>query len=211
MIVLSRRLCQLYAGLLLYGVSLAMMLNAALGLDPWDVFHQGLADLTGLSFGTATVITGVVVLLFWIPLRERPGLGTVSNVLVIGPTVDITSPLLPTPHTLLPSFLLLAAGIVLNGVASGAYIGAGFGPGPRDGLMTGIHRRSGRSLRLIRTSIELSVLAVGFLLGGTIGLGTVLYAVTIGPLVQFFLPVLTPAPRPAGKEDLSRQEAERSD
>ncbi|GHF15301.1 membrane protein [Streptomyces spiralis] len=203
--MLLRRLCQLYVGLTLYGVSLALMLHAALGLDPWDVFHQGLADRTGLSFGTATLITGVVVLLLWIPLRQRPGLGTVSNVLVIGPTVDATSWLLPTPHGLLLRLLLLTAGIVLNGVASGAYIGAGFGPGPRDGLMTGIHRRTGRSLRLIRTAIELFVLILGVLLGGTIGLGTLVYALTIGPLVQFFLPLLTPSPLSAEEDDLSHQ------
>ncbi|MFF1278734.1 YitT family protein [Streptomyces marokkonensis] len=190
--VLLRRVCLLYAGLTLYGVSLALMLHAALGLDPWDVFHQGLADRTGLSFGTVTLLAGLVVLLLWIPLRQRPGLGTVSNVLIVGPTVDATSWLMTAPDGLVPRLLLLAAGIVLNGVASGAYLGAGFGPGPRDGLMTGIHHRTGRSLRGIRTGIELSVLILGALLGGTVGLGTVAYALAIGPLVQFFLPRLTP-------------------
>ncbi|MET9822758.1 MULTISPECIES: YczE/YyaS/YitT family protein [Streptomyces] len=204
--VLLRRVCQLYAGLVLYGISLALMVHAALGLDPWDVFHQGVADRTGLSFGTATLLAGAVVLLLWIPLRQRPGLGTVSNVLVVGPTVDVTSWLLPSPEGLVPRVGLLALGIVLNGVASGAYLGAGFGPGPRDGLMTGIHRRTGRSLRGVRTGIELSVLAVGFLLGGTAGVGTVAYALCIGPLVQFFLPRLTPSPRAVLPESASGAE-----
>ncbi|MFE0019850.1 YitT family protein [Amycolatopsis sp. NPDC059021] len=195
-----RRLCRLYLGLALYGVSLALMVHAALGLDPWDVFHQGFAGRAGLSFGTATVLTGVLVLLCWIPLRQRPGLGTVSNVLVIGPTVDLVSPLLPTPHGLLPRFALFAVGLVLNAAATGWYLGAGFGPGPRDGLMTGIHRRTGHSLRLVRTAIEVSVLIVGFLLGGTVGLGTLAYALGIGPLVQFFLPRLTPG-QTGGKEN----------
>ncbi|MBQ0952989.1 YitT family protein [Streptomyces coelicoflavus] len=193
--MLLRRVCQLYAGLALYGISLALMLHAVLGLDPWDVFHQGVADRTGLSFGTATLLAGAAVLLLWIPLRQRPGLGTVSNVLVVGPVVDLASWLLPSPDGLAPRVCLLALGIVLNGVASGAYLGAGFGPGPRDGLMTGIHRRTGHSLRGVRTFIELSVLVLGVLLGGTVGLGTVAYALAIGPLVQFFLPRLTPSPR----------------
>ncbi len=187
-----RRVVQLYLGLGLYGTSVALMLHADLGLDPWDVFHQGAARHLGLSFGTVTMLTGAAVLLLWIPLRQLPGLGTVSNVLVIGPVVNLVSAVLPDPRALVPRLLLLAAGLVLNGVASGAYIGAGFGPGPRDGLMTGYHRRTGRSLRLTRTVIELSVLAVGVLLGGTVGVGTVMYALSIGPLVQFFLPMLTP-------------------
>jgi uncharacterized membrane protein YczE len=195
--VLFRRLCQLYAGLALYGASMALMIHANLGLDPWDVFHQGLARRLPLSFGAVTMVTGAAVLLLWIPLRQRPGLGTVSNVVVIGLAVDATSALLPTPHAIVPRLALLACGIVLNAVAGGAYIGAGFGPGPRDGLMTGFHRRTGRSLRLTRTAIEVTVLVLGILLGGTAGLGTLAYALTIGPLVQFFLPLLTPAPRPA--------------
>jgi uncharacterized membrane protein YczE len=195
--VLFRRLCQLYAGLALYGASMALMIHANLGLDPWDVFHQGLARRLPLSFGVVTMVTGAAVLLLWIPLRQRPGLGTVSNVVVIGLAVDATSALLPTPHALVPRLALLTCGIVLNAVAGGAYIGAGFGPGPRDGLMTGFHRRTGRSLRLTRTAIEVTVLVLGILLGGTAGLGTLSYALTIGPLVQFFLPLLTPAPRPA--------------
>jgi uncharacterized membrane protein YczE len=188
---LTRRLLQLYAGLVLYGSSMALQIRASLGLDPWDVFHQGLAEHLGLSFGTVTMIVGAAVLLLWIPLRQLPGLGTVSNVFVIGLSVDAALSLLPAPHGLPLRFAVLAAGIVLNGLAGGLYIGARFGPGPRDGLMTGLSRRTGRSVRLMRTSVEVSVLVLGLLMGGTVGLGTVAYALAIGPLVQFFLPLLT--------------------
>jgi uncharacterized membrane protein YczE len=198
--VMPRRLLQLYAGLILYGVSLALQIRAGLGLDPWDVFHQGISDKTGLSFGTIVIITGALVLLAWIPLRQKPGVGTISNVFVLGIVVDITLSLLGDVHGLGYQLALLATGVTLNAVAGAAYIGAGLGPGPRDGLMTGLVRRTGRSVGVIRTSIEVSVLAVGFLLGGTLGLGTVVYAVSIGPLLQFFLPAFTigpPVPVPA--------------
>lgn len=187
---LVRRLAQLYAGLFLYGFSMAMMLEAALGLDPWDVLHQGLARYLPVSFGTVTIVVGAVVLLLWIPLRQWPGLGTVSNVFMIGFSVDFGLWLLPTPQTLAVRIALMVTAVVLNGLAGAAYIGSHFGPGPRDGLMTGLAARTGGSLRLIRTGIEVSVLAVGFLLGGTVGVGTVLYAVSIGPVVQFFLPLV---------------------
>jgi uncharacterized membrane protein YczE len=190
-LLLTRRLVQLYAGLAFYGLSMALMIKAALGLDPWDVFTQGISRHVPLSFGTITMIVGAVVLLLWIPLRQWPGLGTISNVFVIGFSVDAGLRLLPAPHGLPLRLAAMAAGIVLNGVASGLYIGARFGPGPRDGLMTGYVRRSGRSIRLVRTTIEVTVLAVGWLMGGQVGLGTVLYALAIGPLVQFFLPMLT--------------------
>ncbi len=196
----TRRLAQLYAGLLLYGASMALQIRAGLGLDPWDVFHQGVADRTGLSFGTVVVITGAVVLLAWVPLRQRPGIGTVSNVVVIGVAVDASLALLPAAGSTSVGLAMLLAGVGLNGVASGAYIGAGLGPGPRDGLMTGLVRRTGGSVRVVRTSIEIGVLAVGAALGGTVGLGTVLYAFSIGPLVHVLLPrltVATPAPAPA--------------
>ena len=196
----TRRLAQLYAGLLLYGASMALQIRAGLGLDPWDVFHQGVADRTGLSFGTVVVITGAVVLLAWVPLRQRPGIGTVSNVVVIGVAVDASLALLPAAGSTSVGLAMLFAGVGLNGVASGAYIGAGLGPGPRDGLMTGLVRRTGGSVRVVRTSIEVGVLAVGAALGGTVGLGTVLYAFSIGPLVHVMLPrltVATPAPAPA--------------
>jgi uncharacterized membrane protein YczE len=186
-----RRLAQLYAGLVLYGASMALQIRAGLGLDPWDVFHQGVSDRTGLSFGTIVVITGAVVLLAWVPLRQRPGIGTVSNVFVIGIAVDASLALLPAAGSTTVGLAMLLAGIGLNGVASGAYIGAGLGPGPRDGLMTGLVRRTGGSVRTVRTSIEVAVLAVGAALGGTVGLGTVLYAVSIGPLVHVLLPRLT--------------------
>jgi uncharacterized membrane protein YczE len=194
----GRRLAQLYAGLVLYGASMALQIRAGLGLDPWDVFHQGVADRTGLSFGTVVIITGAVVLLAWVPLRQRPGIGTVSNVFVIGIAVDASLALLPEAGSTPVALAMLLAGVGLNGVASGAYIGAGLGPGPRDGLMTGLVRRTGGSIRVVRTSIEVTVLAVGAALGGTVGLGTVLYALSIGPLVHALLPRMTvPQPTPA--------------
>jgi len=189
-----RRLTQLYAGLVLYGVSMGMQLRAGLGLDPWDVFHQGLSERVSWSFGTVTIVVGALVLVLWIPLRQWPGIGTVSNVIVIGIAVDATLAVLDAPSSLWARVLLLVGGIVLNGVAGGCYIGAGLGPGPRDGLMTGLVRRTGGSVRLVRTGIEATVLLVGWALGGTVGIGTVLYAVSIGPLVHFFLPRLTVAP-----------------
>jgi uncharacterized membrane protein YczE len=184
------RLVRLYAGLLAYGASMALMIESRLGLNPWDVFHQGLSLRTGLSIGVASIVVGAFVLLLWIPLRQRPGLGTISNVVVIGLAVDATLWLLPTPDHLAVRAAFLLAGIVSNGVATALYIGARLGPGPRDGLMTGYAARSGRSIRLVRTVIEVTVLASGFLLGGTVGLGTVLYALMIGPLAQFFLRIL---------------------
>ena len=190
-----RRLAQLYAGLVLYGASMALQIRAGLGLDPWDVFHQGVSDRTGLSFGTVVIITGAIVLLAWIPLRQRPGFGTVSNVFVIGIAVDVALALLPDAGSLPVGAAMLVAGVALNGVAGGAYIGAGLGPGPRDGLMTGLVRRTGRSVRLVRTSIEVTVLIAGAALGGTVGIGTVVYALSIGPLVHVLLPRMTVAPR----------------
>ncbi|WBB67307.1 hypothetical protein [Micromonospora sp. WMMD812] len=199
----ARRLTQLYLGLALYGVSMALMIRSGLGLDPWDVFHQGLSRITGLSFGTVTIAVGAVVLLLWIPLRQRPGLGTVSNVVVIGLVVDATLALLPTGGPLWARIGLLVVGIVANGAATGLYLGARLGPGPRDGLMTGyVARRPGRSIRLVRTVIEVTVLALGWLLGGTVGLGTVAYALSIGPLAQLFIPlcaVADPDVDPSGR------------
>jgi uncharacterized membrane protein YczE len=189
-----RRLAQLYAGLVLYGASMALQIRAGLGLDPWDVFHQGVSDRTGLSFGTIVIITGAFVLLAWIPLRQRPGIGTVSNVFVIGVAVDASLAVLPDAGSLPVGAAMLIAGVVLNGVAGGAYIGAGLGPGPRDGLMTGLVRRTGRSVRLVRTSIEVTVVVAGAALGGTVGIGTVVYALSIGPLVHALLPRMTVAP-----------------
>ncbi|WP_128378587.1 YczE/YyaS/YitT family protein [Streptomyces cavernae] len=176
-------------GLTLYGASSALLLSVDLGLEPWGVFHQGLSELTGLTIGVVTTVIGAVVLLLWIPLRQRPGLGTVSNVLVIGVAMDGTLAVLPEVHATAVRVPLMVAAIVLNGLATGLYIAAAFGPGPRDGLMTGLHRRTGRSIRLIRTALELAVVTTGFLLGGTVGVGTLLYALAIGPLAQVFLRV----------------------
>ncbi|MGW3727224.1 membrane protein YczE [Streptomyces sp. NPDC000851] len=186
---LIRRLTQLYAGLALYGASSALLVKSGLGLEPWNVLHQGLAERTGLSIGTVLIIVGAAVLLLWIPLRQRPGLGTVSNVFVIGVVMDGTLAVVPPAHTLAVQVPLMLAGVALNGIATGLYIAARFGPGPRDGLMTGLHRRTGRSIRLIRTAVEVTVVVTGFALGGTIGVGTLLYAVSIGPLAQLFLRV----------------------
>lgn len=195
---LGRRLIQLYVGLALYGASSALLVEAGLGLEPWGVLHQGLAELTGLSIGVVSIIVGAAVLLLWIPLRQRPGLGTVSNVFVVGIAMDATLAAVPEMHGLAVRIPLLLAGIVLNGVATGLYIAAHFGPGPRDGLMTGLHRRTGRSIRLTRTAVEVAVVITGFVLGGTIGIGTVLYAVSIGPLAQLFLRVFAVPPASDG-------------
>ncbi|MEV8018487.1 hypothetical protein AB0O76_19530 [Streptomyces sp. NPDC086554] len=184
---LARRLIQLYVGLALYGASSALLVESGLGLEPWNVLHQGLAELTGMSIGVVSIFVGAAVLLLWIPLRQRPGLGTVSNVFVVGLAMDGTLALVPDAHALAARVPLLVAGIVLNGVATGLYISARFGPGPRDGLMTGLHQSTGRSIRLMRTLIEVAVVATGFTLGGTVGVGTILYALAIGPLAQFFL------------------------
>ncbi|MDG4796593.1 hypothetical protein [Micromonospora sp. WMMD1082] len=197
-----RRLTQLFVGLFLYGFSMALMIRSGLGLNPWDVFHQGLSRLTGLSMGTVVIGVGALVLLAWIPLRQRPGIGTVANVVVIGLAVDATLALLPPGGPLPLRIALLTCGIVGNGAATALYLGARLGPGPRDGLMTGlVARRPGRSLRLVRTVIELGVLATGALLGGTVGVGTVAYALTIGPLAQLFLPLFDVAePGPPAPE-----------
>lgn len=193
--VMTRRLIQLFFGLVLYGLSIALIVRADLGLDPWDVLNQGVferfARPAGISFGIVVNLIGLAVLLLWIPLLQKPGVGTVANVLVIGTVANVGLDWIPTDLDLSLRAGLLIAGIVLNGVASGAYIGAGLGPGPRDGLMTGIVARTGWPVKWVRTALELSVIAVGWLLGGSVGLGTVLYAVTIGPLVHVFLPMFT--------------------
>jgi uncharacterized membrane protein YczE len=189
--MMTRRLVQLLLGLSLYGASMALMVRAGLGLDPWDVFHQGLAGRVGLSIGLVVNIVGAGVLLLWIPLRQWPGIGTIANVLVIGTAMDLSLLVLPDLDGLPVRGAGLALAVVANGVAGALYIGAGLGPGPRDGLMTGLARRTGWPIRRVRTGIELTVLAAGWLLGGTVGVGTVLYAFAIGPLVQVFLPLFT--------------------
>lgn len=189
-----RRLLQLYAGLALYGLSIALLARSALGLMPWSVLDQGISRSTGISLGASSVLVGVVVLLAWVPLRQRPGLGTVSNVVVIGLALDASLAVLPEVSSWPARVLLVLAGTVLNAVATAAYIGVRLGPGPRDGLMTGLVRRTGRSVRAVRTGIEVVVVLAGVVLGGTLGPATVLYALTIGPLVQLLLPVLSVAP-----------------
>jgi uncharacterized membrane protein YczE len=187
---LLRRLPRLFGGLVLFGVGIALMVRADLGLAPWDVLHQGVASRTGLAIGTVTILTGVVVLALWLPLRERMGIGTVANALVIGLVVNATLAVVEAPDPLWARVAFLVVGIFLFGPGSGLYIGAGLGPGPRDGLMTGLARR-GRSVRVVRTGIELTALAVGAALGGTVGIGTVLFALTVGPNVHWFLERMT--------------------
>ena len=188
---LPRRLAQLFSGLVLYGVSMGLMIRGGLGLDPWDVFHSGVTSHVPLSFGAVVTLVGFVVLLAWIPLRQRPGLGTIANVLVIGAATDATLSLTHTPDGLLVRLALtFVGGVLLNGLAGAMYIGAQLGPGPRDGLMTGISRRTGLSIRRVRTVQEVIVVSVGFLLGGSVGIGTIVYALTIGPIVHALLPRL---------------------
>lgn len=191
---MTRRLVQLFAGLALYGVSLAFLLRAGLGLAPWDVLHQGLAELVGATVGQMVIAVSFVVLLAWIPLRERPGFGTIANALLVGVFVDLTLLVLADAGPWPARVGLLLGGILLNGLATALYIGASLGSGPRDGLMTGLVRRTGRSVRVVRTSLELTVLVAGWLLGGTVGIGTVLYAVAIGPIAHALLPLLTVPP-----------------
>jgi uncharacterized membrane protein YczE len=186
---LGGRLARLAVGLVLFGVSVALMISAGLGVDAWDVLHQGLAKRTGLSFGMVVIAVSVAVVLLWIPLRQRPGVGTLSNMVVVGLAADVALAVLPDAGLLATRATFLAAGILLNAVATALYIGAGLGPGPRDGLMTGLARR-GHSIGVVRTSIELSVVAAGWGLGGAVGIGTLAYALSIGPLVQLLLPRL---------------------
>lgn len=191
-----RRFLQLQIGLVLYGASLALMVEANLGLNPWSVFHQGLSQLTGLSLGLIVNAVGALVLLVWIPLRQKPGIGTICNVLLIGTSADVVLWLLPPIDGMALRIAFLVGAIVLNGAATGAYIGAGLGPGPRDGLTTGVVRLTGWQVRWVRMGIEVAVLALGWVLGGVIGVGTVLYALTNGPLLQIFLPMFEIRDRP---------------
>lgn len=197
---LGRRLPQLYLGLVLYGVSLALMVESGLGLAPWDVLHSGITNWVPLTLGQVIVVLSFAVLVAWIPLREMPGLGTVSNAFVVGLSADAALALLDGPDSLGWRLLWLAIGVAGNGLATAMYIGAQFGRGPRDGLMTGLSRRTGWSLRLVRTGLEVSVVLLGLALGGVLGVGTVVYALAIGPLTQAMLPAMTvavsaPAPR----------------
>lgn len=188
---LPRRIVQLLVGLFLYGASMALAIRASLGLIPWDVLHVGIIQHVPTSFGVMTILVSLAVLLIWIPLKQRPGVGTIANAFLVGMAADLVLHLTPELDSLVIRLPLLVGAIVLNGLATALYVGAQLGPGPRDGLMTGLARVSGRSIRLVRTSIEITVVIVGFILGGTAGLGTVLYAVAIGPLTQAMLPLCT--------------------
>ena len=194
-----RRFIQLQIGLLLYGASLALMVRADLGLNPWSVLHQGLSERTGISLGMIVNLVGLLVLLVWIPLRQKPGVGTICNVLLIGTAADVALWALPPIEGLALRIAFLTAAIVLNGAATAAYIGAGLGPGPRDGLTTGLVRITGWRIGWARTAIEVAVLAMGWLLGGVAGVGTVLYALANGPLVQWFMARFEIAPKAEGK------------
>ena len=188
---LARRLPQLYVGLFLYGVSLALMVRGALGLAPWDVLHSGFIRHVPMTLGQAVVLFSFVVLVLWVPLREMPGIGTISNAVVVGLSADLTLAVLDRPEALWARIALMVGGVALCGLASALYIGAQLGRGPRDGLMTGLSRRTGLSLRLVRTALEVTVVVIGLLLGGKLGVGTVVYALAIGPLTQLMLPWLT--------------------
>jgi uncharacterized membrane protein YczE len=191
------RLPGLLAGLALFGLGIAFMVQAGLGLGPWEAFHQGIARLTGISIGTISILVGIPILALWWPLGERPGIGTLANVVVIGGVTNVVLAVLPTPSGVVLQLAMMFGGVVTIGLASGLYLAADLGPGPRDGLMTGIHHRFGFSIRRSRTAVELAALIAGFLLGGTIGLGTVVFALGIGPLVQFFLGIFDPSGRVA--------------
>ncbi|WP_172448484.1 YczE/YyaS/YitT family protein [Caulobacter mirabilis] len=186
---MTRRLVQLFIGLALYGVAIVLLVRADLGLDPWNVLNQGVVAKTGWPFGATVIGIGALLLLVWIPLRQRPGFGTIANIILVGLVVDWVMPFVATPAGLWGKALLLVAGVVTTAVATGCYLGAAMGPGPRDGLMTGVVARTGWSVRIVRTAIELTVLGIGWLLGGKVGVGTVVYALAIGPLIQVFLPL----------------------
>ena len=203
------RLSRCMGGLVLFGIGIALILQAELGAAPWDVFHQGLSELTDISIGIVIVIVGVLLLLLWIPLRQRPGIGTLLNALVVGFVVDIVLPLLPETDRLVPRVLYLAAGIVAIALGSGLYIGSGLGAGPRDGIMIGLRDR-GLSVRWGRTAIEVVVLVAGLALGGSAGVGTIAFTFAIGPLVHIFLPRMTLPPRHAAGDTTATLGASRS-
>ncbi|WOH19402.1 hypothetical protein IRJ34_03495 [Paenarthrobacter sp. GOM3] len=206
--MMTRRITQLLIGLALYGISLAIFIRAGLGLDPWDVFHQGVATKTGFSIGVVVIAVSFIVLLLWIPLRQMPGIGTIANAVLVGLFADLGLWLIPAVSHLGGQIAMLAGAVILNGIASACYIGARLGPGARDGLMTGLVRRTGWSVRLVRTGIEVTVLAVGLLLGGSVGVGTVVYALAIGPIVQVLLPrFMVPEPAPARGSDPGKETA----
>jgi len=187
---IGRRLPQLLVGLVLFGWSMAMLVRSGLGLDPWDVFHQGLANHLPITFGQVTIVVGALVLLLWVPLRQRPGIGTVLNVFVIGLAADAGLAAMPAITGLPGQIAMLLGGVVANGLAGALYVGARLGPGPRDGLWVALTKRTGHSIRLVRTVLEVTIVAIGWLLGGVVGIGTVVYALAIGPIVQLFMPLV---------------------
>ncbi len=187
--VVLPRLPGLIVGLVIFGVGIALMARAGLGLGPWEVFHQGISRLTGLELGTVSILVGIPVLAAWWPLGERPGIGTVLNIVFIGTATNVAMSILPTAVDLPIQLAMMLGGVVTIAIGSGLYLASDLGPGPRDGLMTGLHVRFGWSIRRARTLIELLVLVAGFLMGGTIGLGTIVFALAIGPLVQITLGV----------------------
>lgn len=210
---MTRRIAQMLIGLTLFGFAAALMVQAQVGVDPWTVFAQGISRVTGLSLGLLTVLIGLCVMLFWIPLRIRPGIGTVLNILIVGPMLDLGMWLVPTPPELWQRVLLFAGGLVLLAIATGIYVGAHFGTGPRDGLMVGLNARFGIPIWIARTSIEVTVLIVGWLLGGNVGLGTIAFALLIGPLCGYALPLFNlphpalPKSRPLAKNDIASSSA----
>ncbi|HET8795868.1 MAG TPA: hypothetical protein VFM62_05780 [Arthrobacter sp.] len=187
---LGLRLSRLFLGLFLYGSAIALMVRANIGSSPWDVFGQGLSRTVGISFGLATIVISGMVLLLWIPLRERLGFGTVANAILVGVFADLAMLVLSTPQHLALQSLMFLAGLLMLALASALYIGAGMGPGPRDGLMTGLVRVTGKRVWMVRTSLELVVVVIGWLLGGVVGIGTLIFALTIGPLIQQALKLL---------------------
>lgn len=203
---MTRRIVQLFSGLFFYGFAIALMLRAEIGVAPWDVLSQGVMKQTGIPFGIVTVIISGVVLLLWIPIRQKPGIGTVFNAFLVGPFIEVGLFVLPAPDDVLGKVLFFAGGLALLAIATGLYIGARFGPGPRDGLMTGIHRKYGWKIWIVRTAIEVTVLSIGWLLGGNVGIGTVAFALLIGPMVNVTIPLLlvpaatTAAPSPQSRE-----------
>jgi uncharacterized membrane protein YczE len=193
----TRRGVQLVGGLVAYGIAISLLVRAGIGVPPWDVFAQGITRQTGIPFGFVVNLVGALVLLLWIPLRQKPGVGTVLNVLLIGPSAELGLWLVPQQTVPWQQGLVFAGGLALLAVATGLYIGARLGPGPRDGLMTGLHARTGLPIWVVRTGIEVTVLTIGFVLGGQLGLGTLAFALLIGPMVNVTLPLLRVPERPA--------------
>jgi len=203
---MPRRIIQLLIGLFLYGIGIAFIIRGVIGAAPWDVLSQGISMHLPLSFGVITIIVSAIVLLIWIPIRQKPGVGTILNAVLVGPSADVGFLWIPETDLLWLRIVFFLIGLTTLAAATGLYIGAHFGPGPRDGLMTGLHRVTGRPIWMVRTALEITVVVIGWLLGGIVGLGTVAFALLVGPMCQFFMRVfevkLPPHPIPTGDEDL---------